>query len=566
MSASWSRIRVTPGYGANNNGQTNYPTQKSVGILGVQAGEFAPGAVIVSVVDFDADIDPYVFRRFFIREVGSANWQLLPMWIPATSGAEATKPSTVSFVIVGTKIYAITNVIGSVDVQGTYIGIYDLADGTTGTWDTTTYGRIHSSGSNFDIYPDIDKPSSDDGLLAVWTDTNSKAYSRAISFAIGLGALRESTIINGGGDPRASVLSGGSYNFYIHCAGYVAGGSGTSSLYYGQSGTHIISTEGLKASDVDLPDGQIGISTAGHLGIVAKVSNEVIFNFYNPAVGLMNGAETIAAEIGTLAFGYGLTYRNDKWYCVYFDVAGDEAKVRHRLEGITQAWNVENLGTGYPTGQNLDYFSCQNTPNPPAIDVDYWGFICLATDTLFPFFRGSGDPIPPPLPVGNYYNDGMVYSAGAIDISTVNGAFARRGTLAALEFLKVMDHIQLSDDSVVFIDGSRAWKFDKDSHTYGDAPVVLEWESGEDPDNMPYQEWVWFRMVFDLSDPDATFTVNFYNENSDDPAKTQEMSASDSGQEIWVGINGRRFSYGISHTENTDIAIRDIMYHTERIE
>jgi hypothetical protein len=160
----------------------------------------------------------------------------------------------------------------------------------------------------------------------------------------------------------------------------------------------------------------------------------------------------------------------------------------------------------------------------------------------------------------------MARSAGAIDISTVSGAFARRGTLAVdAEFLKVMDHVTLSDDTVVFIDGRKAWAFEKDSYYYGDAPVVLEWESGEDPDDGGYQEWVWFRMVFDLSDPDATVTVNFFNENTDDPAKSHEMEASDSGQEIWVGINGRRFHYQIVHDENTDVAIRDIAYHTERI-
>ena len=109
----------------------------------------------------------------------------------------------------------------------------------------------------------------------------------------------------------------------------------------------------------------------------------------------------------------------------------------------------------------------------------------------------------------------------------------------------------------MFTDGRRVFEFEKDTYKYGNTPIVMNWTSGADPDVALYHKAQWFKITFTMvGGSDESFTVTFTNEKNE--SKSVSVSQGDSDKIRWLGLNGHRFHYTVSHADDKDLDIRQV--------
>jgi hypothetical protein len=415
-------------------------------------------------------------------------------------------------------------------------------------------------------YPDLAASPNNEYLCITWANMEAfKIYVKGIEISGQTYPAYSADITYSGDTPRASVLFRDNDNVYLHINGYQtgSGGSGTSNLFYGPYQANLINPY-YHVAQVDLPDAQMAISDAGNVGFCTAAASgafkdTIKFNYYNPSTQSMAGEETIASNLATqaipLKFNYGLTFRGDQWHAIYYDyVTAPGSHYVARQDGSGQLWNELYIGDGVPD-YATDYYCCQNTANPPGIDESFWGFIALDVADTTPYaywFRYSGDVLPPPIPEQNYWESGNLTGGSTVDVSTENYQLARRGTGEEQEFLRFMDHVLLSDGTLIFTDSSSIYAFGKDVGNYGSAPIAMRWTSGEFPGDNLWQSCVEVKVTYES---DVNFTLTIYNESGSSKSILLQGGTPppDSGKTWFISLNGRRFYFTIDSTGDTKI-------------
>lgn len=551
MSQWWKQV-----YGNNKYGRSNYPTQKVIAMLGEETDDFPIGSIVVCVCDYDDTITPPgAVRRFFILPTGAGAFQALPTWIPSSTQTLGTKESTVSMVIVGTKIYAISDCqeYTQSTMQSTIqLGVYDLAEGYTGEWTTSEVATGSSSIREY-AYPDIAQ--SGDYLAFAYADL---MQYQVLSGWYVAGAFFGSSATSLSGEPtniRPSVVADAGI-VYLHVK---LANTGESRLYRAEEAALIIRSANIISDDIGLPDAQLTISDSGVVGILsANSSCQIIFKYYDPAEQYLSDAE-IVAEYDDLEdyFGYCLTYRDNIFHAVCKKTLLPYS-FEYFKRSASGVWSQDVIEQ--PPDGDYVKFVALNVKNPITCNQSFWGMSCLDISGTQPYpywFFGSQDEIVvPPGELGGYYTDGQLVHGVCVDVSCETGALARRGSTSATEILKIADWELLSDETLIYTDGSKLYKFSPDVLKYGDAPIMTWWESGRVSKNNKFSELQWLVADFTSSD---NFWLQIINENGD--MRTLSMTQAYSGKEMWVGVCGRQFRWRINHPEATQVEFRSIYLH-----
>jgi len=547
MSASW----INSGLGSNITARSNYPTQKSVGILGEAAGDYPAGTIITCFTDTLANSLPS--RKFFVLTPGANAFNTITPFNPNSSQIDG-KVVSCSFVIMGTKIYAITNV--NVPSPGTgeiWLGIYDLSDGAAGEWDSVLVAAANA----YMQFPDLDY--SGNVLLMSWTDANTtpKIYTRWYRIAEGVLQVRfEANLTHAGVNAKVSVWAETNGNFYLHHGGYVNGQTtGDSSLHYGSGSSNLLQSAAI--AQPNIPDAQMATGYSGDLGFLGVVGTDFVFNRYIPSSAAMGVQENIQEGVVPNNFNYGLTSRGTSYH-VFGGVVMWHWIRPYNIPDWNYFFPSPNTEPGYPGGLQ-DYYGCHNTPLPDVVSPDYYGLCCVKVDGSSPYslwYRHSGELT---FPVPNY-EEGFIVSARSLDVSTQTGAVARRGDVANT-ILQIQDSTKLSDDILIYASDDTVFQFAPNLYHYASAPGDMLWKSGyfADEDDA-FKNCIGLRCVFTAAYP---LVITIFNKEGTF-SKAVSLAITDSGKYKFLRLMGRGFYWKINYSYTDNLDLSRIIFYTEQ--
>ncbi len=560
MSASWIRSSGggIPYYNAEP--YANYPTQKTVGILDVQAGSYPAGTVIFCVTDFIEFPGDGAIRNFFALKPGETTATLMTTWMQTGQWNAGGKRSTVSFVVRDGVIHAITDKIHQIGGSEIIYGRYVIA---TGDWYNEV---IYSFPGNLKFYPDIDINPAGNLLGMIWTDEGNHVYIctkvvNGTTMPIQFYQLYDVS----GTSPKTSLLFCDNEIVFVNIDGNVSHNGMVSELFRGNI-QYATLEQGNSLGSSGLIDAQICLDSYGNLGLLGTdVTNALIFRGYSLEHGWIPGVLFASPLSG--AFAYGLTCRpseNVSYWFAFYKMAINT--VVYRTASVnTGVWSDPvscALETGYPTEKVTGYFGCQNTGNPGSVNDSFFGLVMIQISSPGAsgyelYLRLSGDlTIPPGIPTQGYYSDARLVDARNIEISIPNNGACRRDCIFKTgNLLRMLDWIELSDGTLVFARGEDFVTFEDNYYQ------TMYWLSHLIPDDVSWKILTKLRVIFQSDDP---FMIVV---SSDDYSQYQsvEMAPTDSG--IWKDVNiyGRRFFFNVYDNGVYSVQISEIQARLEPV-
>lgn len=554
--SSWIKINDTAAEGLRS-GSSNWPTQKSVAIMPVALGGFEAGTVFVGVTDNGNG--QVSVRKFYYRTPGAVEFSYLTTCVPGDAEGYI-KDDTMSFVISpdGMFLHAVTS-WSSIDqlAQRIYYGKFNILTGewsTPVTLDTTTYPVAAP------MWPDIDIDQiTGMKLIVVWTGCMvGSVYTQ-----------NQSHSSNGGNSwsPRyknvIGVVSGVASSVFFDSVGNYAylhkGISPTESTLHRNIYTLNLGNPLFQIAVPNMPNAACCVAPNGLFGLLdVDDNNDLIFACWD-GVSLTTDP-ALETEMGENSNQYALAAtgsNNDDgfWRAIYRQNTGTYG----RVVMLSRRFNVagwQSLGlqpyqcNGYSMleNQTQDYFGACSNFRHPLIDVNAIEIVTVsqtANGSRYDFYSMSFLETTP-----------LAYAGYNIEVDLTTGAAKLRG-MDGDKVLCITDWTRLSDDTVIFVNGSSVFQFDPTVFTYDGDLRALQWKQ-KLPTSGSRRRFMRVRCRYEYTDPSNANSFDVAITNEDGKGRTITFATNES--DVWKQINvmGKEFFAQIDELSDDNIKIQQM--------
>lgn len=579
----------TNGVHQNYNCQSNYPTQKCIGIIPVETGDYEKGTVVTCYSDRDSGNRHH--RNFFTLLPDAIDFVSLCDWQPEAE-IDYSKHVSTSFVVanLGTeeepdvRIFAVTDVTSRISTTYKESIIFGEYQFNTGEWTETILYTTPDDGGHL-YSPDIDINVSLNKLIISFT------YAPATGWYVGTsgadidqyGSISWTSIfqkrIGIPSDidyPKSSVLFDDDLYVFLLVTGDTAEGTDyRSSLHRGLYSSNIAA--GSEAEYVDLEDCQMCKSGSGEVGFLTYSEEDRYIKFRYYGASGMSSIEDVS-DIAVLPaatanpFAYGLTNRGGVWHAFYYQSEGGVLDVVHKIrnEGSGESWQtpeqpIAELGYegSYPSTVDHGYMCCQNKPTPSGLRSAYYGLISVDQDTgqaYRLFYRQScsieeleeGEPREPYV-IQDAKN--LVLSIRTLGVSKRDGNVATdRGN-----DLQVANWFTLSDGTLIWHEGNKFKIFSRDS--YAD----MNWKTPRFNSGRRGRQRLTSAVITTDKDFQSDLQCTIGNENISSEPRVITVGADDSGTVRRANFMGREFEATLSHNDSdSDVEVRSLEFEIQQ--
>jgi len=570
---SWYEM---PGNPVNEHNDSNSQSQKVVGTLDVDTPAYELGSIICEFTDVET-AGRGVVRRFFIKRPGSVGFEPLCEWFPdeQQTGPYGGKMTTVSFVVCNGVIHAVAEVlIGEPPTAyRLYYGQYDLNESEP-EWTNVLIDEHEDGHASPDIAVnpngatdlrlvilymkhvsaarwDLKKTISTNGIFwwevsSAWIDTTQMP----------------SDILG----TKPQVVFGDDSHIIVHFNGAFNGLEDSATLCHSIWDGPL--TEETRIGEVEIYTPQMAPVRWGPdyygVGMLGYRANEnPKFACWYPISGISD-IETVDDSAFPTQWHtkqYALTARLSDFHAFFYsDSIGG---VIHRIRQIYPLQTEWRDGDplfcseepGYPGDVVLNCLNAERSLGAVNGIVDDSFAVAAVQTNNGPNYNLFCRCLPDNVGggpgggagVGCYLGKITILDASCFDLSLKTGAISKRDSTNPI---MVMDWTTLSDDTIIFVNGTQFRKFDYSTPSYW----PLEWRTFKFPDST-WQNLKWIRVTGDFEED---FQIVAFNDETSPASKIIPISASDSGKIKYVNLNGRRFYLSISDISNSNNIIDEI--------